>query len=40
MLALGVTGLIVLREKLLVKFNIGSVGESGSLTEDPNELPL
>jgi hypothetical protein len=39
-LPLGVEGFILLREKLLVKFNIGSVGESGSAVDDPKELAL
>jgi hypothetical protein len=39
-LPLGVAGLVCLLEKLLVKFNMGSVGESGSLVDDPNDWPL
>jgi hypothetical protein len=39
-LVLGVAGFAPLREKLLVRFNIGSVGESGSLTDDARELVL
>ena len=40
MLPLGVAGLVCLLEKLLVKFNMGNVGESGSLVDDPNDWPL
>ena len=40
MLNLGVTGFTRDREKLLVRFKVGSVGESGSLMDDANELAL